>query len=172
MGIRGLRSGYPLMHIAGAATAVVATTVFAMASAPVAAASKCHAGTHKFGSAQARTFCGKSSAHVVMSGHTATIKQGSCQKTSTYFTINVGTVVLSQSAPNPPDYFGITVGTGAGGTPAGHDGTYQGAAAAFVIAHKRYAVLPVTVTLGGNRTKGSFSGTVFGGGQVSGTFHC
>jgi hypothetical protein len=173
MGIRGLSFGCRSRHIACAAMAAVATTVLAMASAPVAAASKCHPGTHKFGSAQARTFCGRASAQVVLPGHTATIKQGSCKKTSAYFTINIGTVVLSPTAPNPPDYFGITVGkTLAGGTPAGHDGTYQGAAVAFVIKHKRYAVLPVSVTLTGNRTRGSFSGTLFGGGAVSGTFRC
>lgn len=42
----------------------------------------------------------------------------------------------------------------------------------FVIKHKRYAVVNASVTLKGNRTRGSFSGTVFGGGAVSGTFSC
>jgi hypothetical protein len=172
MGIRGLSSGYHSSRIVRGMIAAVATTVIAMASAPVAAARKCHPGTHRFGSAQARTFCGKASAHVVLPGHTATIKQGSCEKTSGSFTINIGTVVLSPNATNPPDYFGITVGKTLGGTPAGHDGTYTGAAVSFVVKHKRYAVVNASVTLKGNRTRGSFSGTVFGGGPVSGTFSC
>lgn len=145
----------------------------ALAAAPAAAA-KCHPGVHTQGSVESRTFCGPAQAHVVLGGMSATIHQGECQRTASYFTINIGTVVLSPSAPNKPDYFGITVGKvpGAGGTPAGHDGTYNADAVSFVIKHKSYAVRDGIVTLKDNRSKGSFSGMLFGGGPVSGTFSC
>jgi len=102
-----------------------------------------------------------------------TLQGGSCERTSDYLTINVGTIVLSGTAKDPPDYFGMTAGKPAGGQSAGQDGTYvDDAAIAFVIKHKRYAVLQPTVVLKGGRTGGSFSGTLLTGGPVSGTFHC
>jgi hypothetical protein len=153
---------------------VAAAGGLALAAAPVASAKTCHPGVHPFGSAQARTFCGKAVAHVSLPGQSATLKGGNCQKTSKYFTINLGTIVLAQKVPNRPDYFGITVGRTPllGGTPAGHDGTYTGGAVAFVIKHKSYGVRDAVVTLTGNRTMGSFTGTLFSGGQASGTFSC
>jgi hypothetical protein len=157
------------------AVLLMAALAVAMVAASGAAAKTCHPGTHPYGNGEARTFCGKASAHVSLPGQTETIKGGSCQKTTKYFTINIGTIVLTGNAPNRPNYFGITVGRtplGGGGSPAGHDGTYTGGAVAFVIKHKRYAVRDAVVTLAGNRTKGSFSGTLFSGGQASGTFSC
>jgi hypothetical protein len=111
---------------------------------------------------------------VTFAGKTHTFKAGECQKTSKYFTINIGTVVLASNAPNKPDYFGITVGSvpGGGGKPAGTDGKYTGGTVTFVVAHKTYGVGGSTVTLTGNRTKGTFTGLLFGGGPVSGSFAC
>ena len=154
--------------------ALAATTgTIVLAGAGGASAATCHAGVHPYGSGQARTFCGNASAKVSVPGVTATIKGGNCQKTSKYFTINIGTVVLSGNPPKRPDYFGITVGqTPLGGKPAGHDGTYTGGAVSFVTKNKRYALINAVVTLTGNRTKGSFSGMLFGGGAASGTFSC
>ncbi len=152
---------------------VTATAALVLAIPPVASAKTCHAGVHRFGSVNARTFCGPASAHITLPGKSATIRGGKCQKTSQYFTINIGTAVLG-SAPNKPHYLGITVGSvpGGGGAPAGNDGTYSGGAVSFVINHRGYALINTTVILAGNRTKGSFSGTIFGGGQASGTFSC
>ena len=158
------------MHAAPIATAAVAITLLAL---PASAAAKCHPGVHRFGSAEARTFCGKAQATVNLPGRTVTLRGGSCERTSDSSTINIGTVVLSSTAKHLPDYFGVTVGKPAGSEPAGHDGTYvNDAAIAFVIGHKRYAVLLPTVVLQSGRTSGSFSGTELSGGQVSGTFHC
>lgn len=152
---------------------MTATAAAVLAIAPVASAKACHAGVHPFGPVEARTFCGPASVHIALAGKSATIKMGKCQKTSQYFTINIGTAVLG-SAPNKPPYFGITVGRvpGGGGVRAGKDGTYSGGVVSFVINPKSYALTNTTVTLIGSRTKGSFSGTIFGGGQASGTFSC
>lgn len=159
--------------ITQAATLTTAVAACALLALPASAAARCHPGVHKVGSAEARTFCGKARATVTMSGRTVTLAGGSCKRTSDYFTINIGTVVLSPTAPNPPNYFGITVGKPAGSQAAGKDGTYMDdGAISFVIKHKRYAVTNPTVVLKGGRTRGSFSGTLFSGGHVSGTFHC
>jgi hypothetical protein len=156
-----------------AATLATALAAVAMLALPASAAAKCHAGVHKVGSAEARTFCGKAKAIVNLPGRQVALQGGSCNRTSEYFTINIGTVVLSSAAKHPPNYFGMTVGKPAGSQPAGQDGTYvDDAAIAFVIGHKRYAVLQPTVVLKGGRTGGSFSGTLLSGGQVSGSFHC
>jgi hypothetical protein len=155
------------------AAAVAASGGLVLAIAPAAAA-KCNPGVHTHGGVESRTFCGHASAHVTLAGKTLTIKGGECLKTSNYFTINIGTIVLSGNPPNKPDYFGITVGKvpGGGGKPAGKDGTYTGGAVAFVAQHKSYAVRDPAVVLAGNRSKGSFSGSLFTGGQVSGVFSC
>lgn len=155
------------------AVAVAASSGLVLAIAPAASA-KCTAGVHTHGGVERRTFCGPADAHVDLAGVTTTIRNGECERTAKYFTINIGTVVLPPRGPNLPDYFGITVGKvpGAGGTPAGHDGTYKADAVVFDINHKSYAVRDPVVTLTGNRTKGSFSGALFGGGQASGTFAC
>jgi hypothetical protein len=140
---------------------------------PASAAASCRPGVHRVGPAEARTFCGKAKATVALPGGNVTLQGGSCKRTSDYFTINIGTVVLSSTAPHPPNYFGLTVGKPAGTQPAGHDGTYvNDAAISFVIKHKRYAVLDPTVVLKGGRTRGSFRGALLSGRPVSGTFRC
>jgi hypothetical protein len=156
-----------------AATFATGVTVVAILALPASAAAKCHAGVHKVGSAEARTFCGKAQSTVSLPGRKVTLRGGSCKRTSNYFTINIGTVVLSPTAPDPPNYFGLTVGKPVGSQAAGKDGSYtDDAAISFVIKHKRYAVMNPTVVLKGGRTRGSFSGTLLSGGPVSGTFHC
>lgn len=156
-----------------ATTFTTALAAVALLALPASAAAKCHPGVHKVGSAEARTFCGKAQSTVSLPGRKVALRGGSCKRTSNYFTINIGTVVLSPTAPNPPNYFGLTVGKPAGSQPAGKDGTYvDDAAISFVIKHKRYSVINPTVVLKGARTRGSFSGTLLSGGPVSGTFHC
>ena len=155
------------------ATLATAAAAVALLGLPASAAAACHPGVHKIGSAEARTFCGKAKSTVTLPGKKVTLQGGSCQRNSQHFTINIGTVVLSSTAPHPPDYFGLTVGKPAGSQAAGKDGTYvDDAAIAFVINHKRYAVINPTVVLKDGRTRGSFTGTLLSGGPVSGTFHC
>lgn len=156
-----------------ATTFASALALLALLALPASAVASCHPGVHRVGSAEARTFCGKAQSTVSLPGRKVTLRGGSSKRTSNYFTINIGTVVLSPTAPDPPNYFGLTVGKPVGSRPAGKDGTYvDDAAISFVIKHRRYAVMNPTVVLKGGRTRGSFSGTLLSGGPVSGTFHC
>ncbi len=135
-------------------------------------AAGCQPGVHHLGPAVEHTYCGKASAQVTLLGHHATFKHGSCNKTSDYFRIRIGTFV-SNSALMHPAYFELVVGkSSAGGTPAGHDGTFSGGAFRFVINGNGRTVDHASVTLKSNRTKGSFSGSLSGVGTVSGTFSC
>jgi hypothetical protein len=140
-----------------------------------AAKKKCKPGVYKFdGSTSARRFCGPASAKVTLASGKVAYKPGSCQRTKSYFTINIGAVVLGSTSKKRPESFGITVGkTPAGGSPAPSDGTYTGndAHVAFVHRNKGYSVTGASVTLKGKRTAGSFSGTALGQ-PVSGTFKC
>ena len=155
--------------VVAAIAAVMGTTLLA---GPAGASGACNAGTHPYGSGQARTFCGPASATVKLGTHTTVLKPGECAHTTTGFTINVGTILLGITSPTAPNYFGITLGPPAYPTPASKDGTYTQGALAFVIGHKHYAILSPTITLTGNRTKGTFSGQLLTGGTASGSFNC
>jgi hypothetical protein len=102
---------------------------------------------------------------------------GSCAATSSFFTINVGTVVVAPNQKVP--YFGLTLGRypGAprGSPPVGGDGVY----------HKGVLVIRwhggawdvqgwVRATLWSHESGGSFSGrmTFFPHTSVSGSFKC
>ena len=74
------------------------------------------------------------SAHDVLRPATATVHarpagrsgfaQGNCVKTADYVSINIGTVMLGQSARRQPNYFGLDIGRipGSGSPPARKDG--------------------------------------------------
>lgn len=155
---------------------LLATSAAVAALVPAApAAAACKPGTHKFGGTQAQTFCGPARASLTMAGKHVSFKQGSCKRTSDYFTINIGTIVLGDTTKKRPAYFGITVGkTVGGGSPANHDGTYtKDLTISFVTGGHSYALIHATLTLAGHRTKGTFTGGLLaGGGDVSGSFHC
>jgi hypothetical protein len=143
------------------------------ATAGGASAAKCKAGLHSFGSAQARTFCGPGSAQLTLAGKKVSFKGGNCVVAKKYVTINLGTIVLGNTSKPRPEYFGLTVGrTPAGGKPAPSDGTYTGAVIAFEHLHKGYALGHSSVTLTNKRTRGTFTGTLPGGGIVAGSFRC
>jgi hypothetical protein len=148
--------------------------VAALLAIPASASAKCKPGTHKFGSGQARTFCGKASVTVSIGGQKITLKGGGCERTKNNFTLNIGTILLGVDSPKRPNYFGISVGKPPYSTPASKDGTYTGnGAVAFIINHKRYSLQNPTITLKSNRSKGSFSGKVLRGGTATtGTFSC
>lgn len=158
--------------LSAVSTGLVATAL--AGSAGSAEGAKCKAGVHKFGSVQARTFCGPGSATATVGGKTFAFKGGNCVKTKKYLTINLGTIVLGQTSKKRPEYFGITVGkTPLGGTPAPKDGTYSGDAVAFVHLNKGYGVGGSSVTLTNGRTRGTFTGKTFSGQiPVSGSFRC
>lgn len=124
----------------------------------------------------ARVFCGPATASATIDGKAAKFKQGMCAKTSKYFSLNIGTVVLGVSKKPKPDYFGLTVGRVPGDTTspaAGHDGTYaKGIVLALDYKGTGYAVTKATVKLSANRTTGTFSGTTLLNQSVKGSFHC
>jgi hypothetical protein len=146
--------------------------VAALLAVPAGASAKCKPGTHKFGSGQARTFCGKASATITVGTQKTTLKGGGCERTKNNFTLNIGTVLLGVDSPKRPNYFGVTVGNPPYSTPASKDGTYTGnGVVAFVIKHKHYSLQQPTITLKSNRSKGSFSGKLLQGGTATtGTF--
>lgn len=154
-------------------TLSLALVVALLAVGPSAASARCKAGVHPFGKLTARTFCGPATAKVTVDGVTTSYKGGRCTRTGTYLTINIGTAVLGQTKKKRPPYFGITVGKPASGTPAPTDGTYTGAAVAFVITGASHALLGSSVTLAAHRTKGTFSGSLIGPDTpVTGSFRC
>ena len=129
------------------------------------------------GGVTARTFCGSAKATVHIDGKTLSFKGGSCERTSKYLSLQIGTVLLGQTKKKKPDYFGINVGAYPGSTtkPAAKDGKYVGAVIAIDYKGKGYLLRGDTakVTLAGGRTRGSFTATVlFGSGSGSGTFSC
>ena len=89
--------------------------------------------------------------------------------------MNIGTVVLGTSTKPKPEYFGLLVGKApiVGGTPAPRDGTYKPQALAVDHAGKGYAILQSSVKLQGGRTRGTFTGKVFGSNAaIHGSFRC
>lgn len=155
-------------------SATLAAGAIAGAAGTAEGAKKCKPGVHKFdGSTKARTFCGPARATADL-GQTVKFKPGSCEKTKKYVTVNIGTIVLGSTKKKRPEYFGLTVGeTPAGGKPAPKDGTYDDATVSFVHKNKGYALGNATVTLTNNRTRGTFTGTIFGQqGETTGSFRC
>jgi hypothetical protein len=155
---------------------VGAASVVAVPTASSRAA--CTHGVISFGGAQARLFCGPAKATLHVGGKTLAFKGGACERTSKYVSVNIGTVVLGTTTKKKPDYFGLDVGQvpGSKAKPAAADGHYTGGTVAIVSGGKSYAVRgdTVKITLGGNRSRGTLSGTLlFGGsGPITGSFSC
>lgn len=125
----------------------------------------------------ARTFCGSAKATVHIGGKTLSFNGGSCERTSKYLSLQIGTVVLGQIKKKKPDYFGIDVGAYPGSTTkaAAKDGKYVGAVIAIDYQGKGYLLRGDTadITLAGGRTRGSFTASgLLGAGSGTGTFSC
>jgi hypothetical protein len=160
--------------VAGAVLAVLGAGVAGSALATTSGAS-CTAGVHPYGAASARTFCGPAKATVVVGTKTIRYAGGDCERGTAYLAVNIGTVVLGTSTKPKPEYFGLLVGKApiVGGTPAPRDGTYKPQALTLDHAGKGYAILQSTVKLAGGRTRGTFTGKVFGtNAAVRGSFRC
>lgn len=158
------------------ALAIAPIVVLAATQGASARPASCKAGVIKFGGVQARVFCGPAKATVKTGGKTFKFSQGSCDKTSTYFDVNIGTVVLGTPNKPKPNYFGLVIGKtfGTSGPPAGKDGTYKNGVVAVVYASKGYAIRADmnTITLTNGRSKGSFKAVTLEGKSVTGTFSC
>jgi hypothetical protein len=157
------------------ALALAAAATLVLAGTGGAADAGCNAGTTKFGGSPARVFCGSATATVRVGAKTFSFRNGSCEATSDYLTLNLGTIVIGSPSKRRPDYFGLTVGRlpVGGGKPAGKDGTYSGAVVSAVHRGEAYAVGGASVTLAGGRTRGTFTGRLVGSAvRVSGSFAC
>jgi hypothetical protein len=152
-----------------------ACSAFAVVATSVSAAPACTAGVHPFGGVTARTFCGPATATFIVGGKTIQFSGGECEHGPQSVSVNIGTVVLGTTTKPKPEYFGLFVGKApiVGGTPAAHDGSFKAQAVSAHHAGKGYAVISATVTLSHGRTRGSYTGNVFGtNGTVHGTFRC
>jgi hypothetical protein len=162
----------------GLASAAVCTVLgFGAAAGATAAPARgvCTAGVHSFGGVNARTFCGPATATLVVGGRALRFRGGSCERGPQYVAVNIGTVVLGTTTKPKPDYFGLLVGKApiVGGAPAAHDGTFKAQAVSAHHGAKGYAITSALVTLAGRRTRGTFTGRVFGSNApVHGTFRC
>jgi len=139
----------------------------------------CTPGAARFRGQDARVFCGAARATVRYGSKTLTFSQGSCDRTATYVTVNIGTVVLGSVKGAKPDYFGLVVGqvSGPGAKPAGSDGTYKGGILALDYRGKGYVIdgRSLVFTLTGGRTRGTFTGlSLFTNPvvKISGSFSC
>jgi hypothetical protein len=120
--------------------------------------------------------CGPASATVVLGRAKIPFAGGRCDRTSSYFTLNLGTATLDPKVRPRPAYLGITVGR----TPltpsarrAGKDGTYPAGVVTFVRRGQATTLRPgATVTLKRGRTTGTFRGVSDSGRRVRGSFRC
>jgi hypothetical protein len=158
--------------------ALALAALTAVAAAPAShTRSACTAGMTTVGGTQARAFCGPAKATVKIGGKTLTFKGGSCERTSKYVALNIGTVVLGTTSKKKPDYFGLDVGAypGTNGKAAAHDGAYTGGVIAVEFGGKGYLLRGDTakITLSSGRTKGTFSAAgLLGSAGGSGSFSC
>jgi hypothetical protein len=149
------------MRIALVAAALAALALTAQATAR----ESCTAGVRTSGGVTYRTFCGGAHATLHIGGKTYRFAGGSCDSTSSTFTINIGTITLPPGKPKYR-YFGITVFTS-------HDGTYRNQAVAWQFPKVRNALYHATIKLQGGRKRGTFSGTTLADRRPgSGTFSC
>jgi len=88
--------------------------------------------------------------------------------------LGIGTLILDSKQPKTlPRSFGISVGRIFGvGKAASRDGVYQRAIVVYVDNGMRHAASTAVATLEGGRTRGSFTGRLFTGEEISGTFRC
>jgi hypothetical protein len=166
---------FRLLALLVVVTAIAGAAASASSSMP--SRSACAPGMISFGGVQARVFCGPAKATVKVGGKVLSFTGGSCERTSKYVTINIGTVVLGTTTKKKPDYFGLDAGAypGSTGKPAAKDGTTTGGVIAVVYAGKTYLLRGDTakITLSGGRTRGTFSaGGLLGSSGATGSFSC
>lgn len=140
------------------------------------AADACTPGVRQVNGGLARVFCGPAAANVTIGRAKIAYKQGQCDRTAAYFTINIGTTALDLKVKPKPAYFGITVGR-TPFTPASPRAAKDGSYAAGVITFVRKGKVTTLragakVTLQRGRTMGTFRGVADSGQQVRGSFRC
>lgn len=136
----------------------------------------CTPGVRQLNGGLVRVFCGPAAANVTVGRAKIAYRQGQCDRTAAYFTINIGTTALDLKVKPKPAYFGITVGR----TPltpasprAGKDGSYTAGVVTFVRKGKVTTLRAgAKVTLQRGRTMGTFTGIADSGQPVRGSFRC
>jgi len=158
---RTLTTAIPLLLALSAAALVVPT-------ASSAAAAACVPGKTTVAGKSAMRFCGPAKASATVGKTTFRFSGGQCAVAGTYFTVNIGTIVIHKTAnskPGPLPYFGVTV------TPS-NPGAHLRQVLGWTSGGKGYSVLSSHITLANGLKKGSFSGTSLTGQKVKGTFTC
>jgi hypothetical protein len=149
----------PILLLAGLVAALAWT-----AQAPARPA--CSAGVHTTGGVTYRTFCGPAHATLHLGGKTYQFTGGNCERLSSSFTINLGTITLPPGSPKFR-YFGIVVFSPKAGT-----FTNQAVALQFP-GGKRASLFHAKIVLKGGRSQGTFAGTTLADHVPgSGTFSC
>jgi hypothetical protein len=163
-----------------AVAAVAAALAFA-AAAPFGAANAvsalpCTSAVRTVPGGIERSFCGPAGVTVKLAGATITLRQGSCDRASSYIAVNIGVFSTATASKSRPDYFGLDVGRvpGSSTPPAATDGTYRsGVVMTLVYGGKAYSVIAgATATLSANRTRGSVTGPTLTKQPMSASFHC
>ena len=112
-----------------------------------------------------RTFCsGPATATVTTAGATTVIKGGTCGKSGSYFTVNIGVVVGSSYKKAKPNYFGLDVPPTAT--------SFTNAILSYAVGGTGGYATSNTGTVASNHKSGTFSGTDLEGKTVSGSFTC
>ena len=158
---RTLTTAVPLLLALTAAALVVP-------GASSAASNACVPGKTTVAGKSAMRFCGPAKASATVGSKTFKFSGGQCTVNATYFTLNIGTVVMhttANSKPGPAPYFGVTV------TP-GSPGVHVHQVLGWTTGGKGYSVLSSHITLANGLKKGTFTGTSLNGQKVKGTFTC
>jgi hypothetical protein len=167
-------TGSTWMHV----TAVSASTIPALVAAGAATggAEACTPGVRQVNGGLARVFCRPATATAVLAGRKLVFKNGQCDRTKAYLTINLGTTALDLKVKPKPDSFGITVGRTPltpSSPPAGKDGVYTAGVITFVQGGKGSTLRAgARLVLKDGRTAGTFSGTAEAGRRATGSFRC
>jgi hypothetical protein len=112
-----------------------------------------------------RTFCsGPATATVTTAGITTVMKGGTCGKSGSYFTVNVGVVVSPSYKGSKPNYFGLDVPPKAT--------TFSNAVLSYAVGGVGGYATSNSGTVASNHKSGTFSGTDLQGKTVSGSFTC
>lgn len=147
----------------GMLAACVALVAAAAAVAPASSdAAACKPGVRTVDGSPARVFCGPAKAVVKTGGKTLTFAGGACERSGGRYVVNIGTFFAGSSKSKRP-YFGLLIDKP-------KPGTYRSQTLSFRSGGVGSSVF-ATVTLE-TLKRGSFSGDVFGGSRVTGTFAC
>jgi hypothetical protein len=146
----------------------LAAAVLIVPAASSAAGPGCTPRKTTVGGKAALRYCGPAKATVTMGSTRFTFSGGSCATLGPYFTVNIGTHLLTSVAgtkPGPNPYFNITL------TPP-DAGVHLKQPLSWTSGGKGYSVIGSTITLRKGLESGTFSGTAIGGKKVTGAFTC